>query len=504
MNAKQSTTTCWQALVAAALGQAVVSTALATTAKPVEVVAAKQATLESSTDTDLITLNFQNIEIHALLRIMAEFTGLNIVVSDSVMGAVTLRLKEVPWQQALEIILASRGLGMLQAGNILHIAPNAELAQRKTAELLAQQALQVLEPTRTQEFRLNFAKAAEVSRSLRGGPGGGVATGVSAAATRILSPRGSVLSDVRTNQIFVTDIPLKLAQVEALIRQLDIPVRQVLIEARIVEASDTFGRSIGVRLGGRPITLNSGRNTQFGASYITPNLSSGTAPAVGENYGVTAGDFVNLPAAPQNGTASATFAVSLFNASLTRLLNLEISALEADGKGKIISNPRIVTTDQVKAMIEQGTELPYQTGGTATTAPSIEWRKASLRLEVTPQITPEGNIILTLDVNKDSVGRVTVNGFAIDTKRIQTQVLVDNGGTVAIGGIFEQTERNDDTKVPLLGDLPLIGALFRSRIRSTSKSEMLVFITPQLLPEGVPPPVQAPGTEGWPGFLNSP
>jgi type IV pilus assembly protein PilQ len=196
--------------------------------------------------------------------------------------------------------------------------------------------------------------------------------------------------------------------------------------------------------------------------------------------------------------------VSLFNSSLTRLLNLEISAMEADGKGKIISSPRIVTTDQVTALIEQGTELPYQTGGTATTAPSIEWRKASLKLEVTPQITPEGNIILTLDVNKDSVGRVTVNGFAIDTKRIQTQVLVENGGTVAIGGIFEQTERNDDTKVPLLGDLPIVGALFRSRIRSTSKSEMLVFITPQLLPEGLPAAAQALGTEGWPGFLNSP
>ncbi|NQW81884.1 MAG: type IV pilus secretin PilQ [Polaromonas sp.] len=505
----QSTTRLRLARVAAVLGLAALSsTAWTMTGLPVAAEAATPAQLEGlsasskSADADLITLNFHNIEIHALLRIMAEFTGLNIVVSDSVMGAVTLRLKEVPWQQALEIILASRGLGMLQSGNILHVAPSAELAQRKKADLLAQQALQVLEPTRTQEFRLNFAKAAEVSRSLMGGRVGG--SGVSAGTTRILSPRGSVLSDVRTNQIFVTDIPLKLAQVQELIRQLDIPVRQVLIEARIVEASDTFGRSIGVRLGGRPITLNSGRNTQFGASYITPDLSSGAALVLGENYGATTGDFVNLPAAPQNGTASATFAVSLFNSSLTRLLNLEISALEADGKGKIISSPRIVTTDQVTAMIEQGTELPYQTGGTATTAPSIEWRKASLRLEVTPQITPEGNIILTLDVNKDSVGRVTVNGFAIDTKRIQTQVLVENGGTVAIGGIFEQTERNDDTKVPLLGDLPIVGALFRSRIRSTSKSEMLVFITPQLLPEGLPAPVQALGTEGWPGILNSP
>jgi type IV pilus assembly protein PilQ len=498
----------WLALAVAALGLVMASpTALALAAKPVALEVTQPSVEKSGTGgdaADLISLNFHNIEIHALLRIMAEFTGLNIVVSDSVMGAVTLRLKDVPWKQALDIILASRGLGMLQVGNILHIAPTAELAERKTAELLAQQALEVLEPTRTQEFRLNFAKAAEVSRSLMGSRSAGVGTGVSAGATRILSPRGSVMSDVRTNQIFVTDIAPKLVQVKDLIRQLDIPVRQVLIEARIVEASDAFGRSIGVRLGGRPISLKGGRNLQFGASYITPDLSSGTAPALGVDYGVTAGDFVNLPAAPQNGIVGATFAVSLFNSSLTRLLNLEISAMEADGKGKIISSPRIVTTDQVTALIEQGTELPYQTGGTATTAPSIEWRKASLKLEVTPQITPEGNIILTLDVNKDSVGRVTVNGFAIDTKRIQTQVLVENGGTVAIGGIFEQTERNDDTKVPLLGDLPLIGALFRSRIRSTSKSEMLVFITPQLLPEGLPVSAPALGTEGWPGLLQAP
>ena len=452
---------------------------------------------------DLITLNFQNIEIRSLLQVMAEFTGLNMVVSDSVSGAVTLRLKDVPWEQALNIILASRGLGMLQVGNILHIAPKQELADRKKAELQAQQALQVIEPTRTQAFRLNYARAETVSGSLKGAGGirVGVGVGSSVGATRILSPRGSVLADVRTNQIFVTDIPSKLEQVQGLIRQLDIPVQQVLIEARIVEASDAFGRSIGVRLGGRPITLNGNRNTQFGSSYIAPDIPSGAAPASGENFGTTAGDFVNFPAVSQSGAIAATFAVSLFNSSLTRLLNLEISAMEADGKGKVISSPRIVTTNQVKALIEQGTELPYQTGGTPTTSPTIEWRKATLKLEVTPQITPEGNIILTIDVNKDTVGQVTVNGFAIDTKRIQTQVLVENGGTVAIGGIFEETERTDDTKVPLLGDLPIIGALFRSRTLSTSKSEMLVFITPQLLPEGGLAPAQALGTEGWPGLM---
>jgi len=484
-------------VIAAVLGFAVAVGYAPVVAKTVAPVA-----VTGRTPADLITLNFQNIEIRALLQVMAEFTGLNIVVSDGVSGTVTLRLKEVPWQQALEIILESRGLGMLQAGNILHIATKKELADRKKADLQAQQALQVMEPTQTQEFRLNYAKAEAVSRSLKGAGSTGAAVGLG--ATRILSPRGSVMADARTNQVFVTDIPSKLAQVQGLIHQLDIPVRQVLIEARIVEASDAFGRSIGVRLGGRPITLNGSRNTQFGATYIAPDISLGNASVLGANFGATAGDFVNFPAVSQSGAVAATFAVSLFNSSLTRLLNLEISAMEADGKGKVISSPRIVTTNQVKALIEQGTELPYQTGGTPTTSPTIEWRKASLKLEVTPQITPEGNIILTLDVNKDTVGQVTANGFAIDTKRIQTQVLVENGGTVAIGGIFEETERNDDTKVPLLGDLPFIGALFRSRTLSTSKSEMLVFITPQLLPEGLPASAQALGTEGWPGLLKAP
>jgi type IV pilus assembly protein PilQ len=280
-------------------------------------------------------------------------------------------------------------------------------------------------------------------------------------------------------------MPTRLVQVQDLIRKLDIPVRQVLIEARIVEASDNFGRSLGVRLGGRATSLNNNINTQAGASYLSP--AAGGTPQQQTAFGVTAGDFVNMPAAAQNGYNAASFAVSLFNASLTRVLNLEISAMEADGKGKIISSPRIVTTDQVKALIEQGTELPYEeksaSGATTTT-----FRKANLKLEVTPQITPEGNIILNLDINKDSVGRLTAKGFAIDTKHVQTQVLVENGGTVSIGGIFEETERTDDTKVPVLGDLPGLGWLFRNRNRSRSKSEMMVFITPKLLDQAATEP----------------
>lgn len=421
----------------------------------------------------LMTLNFQNIDIRSLLQVMADFTGLNLVVSDSVTGTVTLRLKEVPWAQALNIILETHGLGMRQLGNILQIAPKAELAAREKTDIEAQQALQGLGPVRMQEFKLNYARAADVARSLTGSGAGANAPG----GMRILSARGSVLADLRTNQVFVSDMPTRLVQVQDLIRKLDIPVRQVLIEARIVEASDNFGRSLGVRLGGRATSLNNNINTQAGASYLSP--AAGTTPQQ-TAFGVTAGDFVNMPAAAQNGYNAASFAVSLFNASLTRVLNLEISAMEADGKGKIISSPRIVTTDQVKALIEQGTELPYEeksASGATTTA----FRKANLKLEVTPQITPEGNIILNLDINKDSVGRLTTKGFAIDTKHVQTQVLVENGGTVSIGGIFEEIERTDDTKVPVLGDLPGLGWLFRNRSRSRSKSEMMVFITPKLL-----------------------
>ncbi len=422
-----------------------------------------------------LSLNFQNIETRSLLQVIADFTNFNIVTSDSVTGAVTLRLKDVPWDQALDIILQARGLGMRKTGNVLLIAPKDELAAKDKLDLESRNAIQSLEQVRTQDFKLNYAKAEDIAKGLLGSGAAG--------ATKILSARGSVISETRTNQLFVTDIPSKLEQVQSLIAKLDIPVRQVLIEARIVEASDTFGKSLGVRLGGRPFTLNNSQNSQFGATYITPNIPAGTAAQLGTNFGTTAGDFVNLPGVGQNGFGAATFAVSLFNSSLTRLLNLEISAMEADGKGKIVSSPRIVTADQVKALIEQGTELPYQQA-TSSGATSIAFRKANLKLEVTPQITPEGNIILNVDVNKDSVGRATTNGFAIDTKHIQTQVLVENGGTVVIGGIFEQNEREDETKVPLLGDLPGVGNLFKTRTRTANKSELLVFISPKMISNG--------------------
>lgn len=422
-----------------------------------------------------LSLNFQNIETRSLLQVIADFTNFNIVTSDSVTGAVTLRLKDVPWDQALDIILQARGLGMRKTGNVLLIAPKDELAAKDKLDLESRNAIQTLESVRTQAFQINYAKAAEIGAQITAG-------GTGPNSARILSNRGSAIAEARTNQLFVTDIPSKLEQVQSFIAKIDIPVRQVLIEARIVEAADTFGKSLGVRLGGRPFTLDGSSNVSFGPTYINPGATPGL-PVQGVNFGTTTGDFLNVPGVGQNGFSAATFAVSLFSSGATRLLNLEISAMEADGKGKIVSSPRIVTADQVKALIEQGTELPYQQA-TSSGATSIAFRKANLKLEVTPQITPEGNIILNVDVNKDSVGRATANGFAIDTKHIQTQVLVENGGTVVIGGIFEQNEREDVTKVPVLGDIPGLGNLFKQRTRTANKSELLVFISPKMISNG--------------------
>ena len=429
-----------------------------------------------------LSLNFQNIEVRSLLQVIADFTNFNIVTSDSVTGSVTLRLQDVPWDQALEIILQAKGLGVRKNGNVLWIAPKEEIASKEKLERESNMALEGLEPLRTQSFQMNYTKAAEIALQLSassGGQGGN--------SSRLLSPRGSTISEARTNQLFVTDIPSKLEQVQQLIAKLDIPTRQVLIEARIVEASDTFGRSLGIKLGGNDLRAQKGgdggyqlagdNRVAFGSSYSNVIASSGAGGSVDLNS-----NFVNLPALGQGGYSPATFAVSIFSSAANRFLNLELSALEADGKGKVVSSPRVVTADQIKALIEQGTELPYQVASSSG-ATSIAFRKANLKLEVTPQITPEGNIILALDVNKDTVGQATAAGFAINTKHIQTQVLVENGGTVVIGGIFELNETDSETKVPLLGDIPGVGNLFKSRSRISNKQEMLVFITPKVVAE---------------------
>jgi type IV pilus assembly protein PilQ len=327
-----------------------------------------------------------------------------------------------------------------------------------------------------------------VARQLTGAGGGVAVPGAApgAGTGRILSARGSAIAEPRTNQLFVTDIASRLEQVQDLITKLDIAVRQVLIEARIVEASDTFGRSLGVKLGGADLRAQQGGtggyqvgsgNVAVGTNYSNAVATSGAGGTVD-----LSSTFVNLPAIGQGGFSPATFAVSIFSASANRFLNLEISALEADGKGKVVSSPRVVTADKVKAIIEQGTELPYQIAS-ASGATSISFRKANLMLEVTPQITPEGNVILELDINKDTVGQLTPGGFAIDTKHVKTQVLVENGGTVVIGGIFTMQETTDETKVPFFGDLPVVGWLFKTKSQVSNKQEMLIFITPKMIAE---------------------
>ncbi|MDP9930362.1 type IV pilus secretin PilQ [Variovorax paradoxus] len=430
-----------------------------------------------------LSLNFQNIEIRSLLQVIADFTNFNIVTSDSVTGSLTLRLKDVPWDQALDIIMQAKNLGMRKNGSVLWIAPKDEINAKEKLDFEAKAAIENLEPVRTQSFQLNYTKAIAIAQGLTGtgasgGGGGGGST------TRILSPRGSVIAEARTNQLFVSDIPSRLAQVADLIQKLDIPVRQVLIEARIVEASDTFGKSLGVRLGGgiagERFASSSG-NRAFANLGMMPTVTSGTSGNAATTTW-TNSNFINLPSGDAGGTGNSpgTFAISLFNSSFSRMLNLEISALEADGKGKLVSSPRVITADQTKALIEQGEEIPYQQA-TSSGATSISFRKAVLKLEVTPQITPEGNIILTLDVSKDARGVNTSAGPAINTKHVQTEVLVENGGTVVIGGIFELTETNDESRVPVLGEVPYLGALFRKRERVANKTEMLVFITPKMI-----------------------
>ena len=429
-----------------------------------------------------LSLNFQNIEVRALLQVIADFTNFNVVTSDTVTGNVTLRLKDVPWDQALDIILQAKGLGVRKSGNVLWIAPKDEINAKEKIDLEAKAQVAALEPLRTQAFQLNYTKAEDVAKGLTGGQNTGGSSG--STTTRILSPRGSVIFETRTNQLFVNDIPTKLEEIQQMIAKIDIPVRQVLIEARIVEADDTFGRALGVRLGAanKTAVANSGKlsvgvsGSYAGVTAETGQNLTGSAASVANSY------FVNLPSAGLNGYDPASVGVSLFTSSVNHALNLEISALEADGKGKVVSSPRVITADQIKAIIEQGTELPYQTA-TSSGATATAFRKAVLKLEVTPQITPEGSVILVVDINKDNVGQVISGAITIDTKHVQTQVLVENGGTVVIGGIFQQSDDETIQKVPLLGDIPYLGNLFKNSVRNSKRTELLIFLTPKVVSE---------------------
>jgi type IV pilus assembly protein PilQ len=420
-----------------------------------------------------LSLNFQNVDVRSLLQVIADFTNLNIITSDSVGGSITLRLKDVPWDQALDIILQTKGLDMRKNGNVLLIAPREELATKEKLEAEARNQLSELEPLRSETFQLNYTKAEAFTKL------------VTDDKQRILSKRGSAVVDPRTNQLFVQDTSSKLDELRRLIAKVDVPVPQVLIEARVVEADDRFTQNLGVRFGfvranNSSFFRTEGTRYQTGSSATSsPRTSFGVGDTTVNNI-----DAVNLPAAGLSGFSPGAYGVTLFNSSLTRILDLEVSALEQEGRGKIVSSPRVITADKIKATIEQGTEIPYQQA-TSSGATSVQFRKAVLKLEVTPQITPEGAIFLDVRVNKDSRGVDTQSGPAIDTKNVQTQVLVENGGTVVLGGIYEQTERTTVTKVPVLGDLPVLGNLFRNRVKVNDRTELLIFITPRVVSERV-------------------
>ncbi|HLX29360.1 MAG TPA: type IV pilus secretin PilQ family protein [Casimicrobiaceae bacterium] len=441
-----------------------------------------------------LSLNFQNIEVRSVLQVIADFTGLNIVTSDTVTGSLTLRLKDVPWDQALDIILQTKGLDMRKNGNVVLIAPREELALKEKQQLESQAQINDLEPLRTEAFQLNYARAEKVKALIE-------AKGSS--DTRILSKRGSIFIDERTNKVFVTDIADRLEEVRRVLQQIDTAVRQVLIEARIVIADDTFSRSLGVRLGQQTgATIFGGRYAVGSAGSLQPiaDTTTGTAAVTSPTpFQIASGQLrpqgsdlgnlnVNLPAIVASGTP-ASLALTLINLGSGNLLNLELQALEADNRGKVVSSPRVITADNQKAVITQGTQIPYSTAS-ANTGTNIQFKDALLKLEVTPQITPDNRVIMSVDIHKDSVGQQipqATGGFqpAIDTKTVTTQVAVNNGDTAVIGGIYEENITNTISKVPFLGDIPVAGNLFKSTLRSAEKTELLIFLTPRIVKETI-------------------
>jgi type IV pilus assembly protein PilQ len=420
---------------------------------------------------DKLSLNFQNVEVRAVLQVLADFTGLNIITSDTVSGNLTLRLKDVPWDQAMDIILQAKGLDLRKTGNVMWIAPRDELATRDKLEAESRQQLADLEPVRTETFQLNYARADAFQKILTD------------PQQRVLSRRGSAVIDPRTNTLFIQDTPTKLEEMRRLVRQIDVPVRQVMIEARVVEAADTFSRNLGARLGvfdRQGFALgNSSQRVVFGGDLavtgFTPTQQiASPIPTLVQSLGV------NLPAQTIGGARPGTFSTVVYNDALSRFLNLEVQALQAEGRGRIVSSPRVITADQIEATIEQGTEIPFQQA-TASGATAVQFKKATLSLKVRPQITPDGNVIMTLNVNNDSVGQNTQSGPAINTRQLSTQVLVENGGTVVIGGIYTQDSRQTVNKIPVLGDLPFVGFMFRDRTIVDDKRELLIFVTPRVL-----------------------
>lgn len=423
-----------------------------------------------------LSLNFQNIEVRSVLQLIADFTGLNIVVSDAVSGSLTLRLHNVPWDQALDIILKTKGLDMRQSGNVVLVAPSAEIAARERQEMEARKQVEELAPLRSEFVQINYAKAADIAALLK------------AKENTLLSPRGNVTVDERTNTLLLQDTADRLEDIRRLVARLDIPVRQVLIESRIVIANNDFSRDMGVRFGATAVRKNGNNGIVTTSGRLTGTDT--TVNSALENIQNTGQPFpvefpsledrlnVNLPVAGNAGRIALAILGSDY------LLDLELSALQAEGRGEVISSPRVITANQREARIEQGVEIPYQEA-TSSGATSTSFKKAVLSLSVTPQITPDDRIIMDLAVTKDSVGGVYGGIPSINTREVATQVLVDNGETVVLGGIYEQERINSVEKVPVLGDLPGLGVLFRNKTETDNKSELLVFVTPKIIKESL-------------------
>jgi type IV pilus assembly protein PilQ len=445
-----------------------------------------------------LSLNFQNIEVRSVLQVIADFTGKNIVASDSVTGNITLRLKDVPWDQALDIIMKNKGLDKRVSGNVISIAPAEELAAKEKAALEATQALEDLEPLRTEVFTLKYQKAEDFKKILNGGMAtGGGGGGGQNNINRILSQRGSVNHDPRTNTLFVQDTAKKLEEIQSVINKVDVAVKQVMIESRLVIADDRFAKSLGARFGvtqtGTPGSANAtisgtlgNRFTQITGGVATQGIRNGSIQtATSGGSVITSSDGLpdlmsNLPVS----NAFGSFALSLFKLSANTLLNLELSALESDNRGKVVSSPRVTTANQQKASIASGTKIPYLQASSSG-ATNISFIDATLSLDVTPQITPDEKIIMELEVKKDRVGQVFFGTPSIDTQNVKTNVLVSNGETAVLGGIYEQTERNDVDKVPFFGDLPVIGHAFKRRTKQDDRTELLIFITPKIMDESL-------------------
>ncbi len=427
-----------------------------------------------------LSLNFQNVDVRSVLQVIADFTDFNIITSDSVQGNLTLRLKDVPWDQALDIILQAKGLDMRKNGNVIWIAPGDELAAREKLQLEAKAQISDLEPLQTESFQINYHKAKEIFDFLK------------SKDQTMLSKRGSVVVDERSNKVFVTDVGSRLQALRRLVQEIDVAPRQVLIEARIVEANKTFARDLGVRLGygdRRNRSLGGGGKIGFGTSEFASGNPDGTI-----NTGANAPINTILRRVGESATSGDGFLpdgygalnLTLFNNSLTRFLNLELQALESDGRGRVVSSPRVLTANQVEASIEQGTEIPYQEA-TSSGATSVSFKKAVLSLKVKPQITPDGRLQLSIEVNKDRplYENALLNVPPIETKNVKSEVLIENGGTVVIGGIYEEEESTGVDQVPVLGDIPVLGHLFKTQSKVSNRKELLVFITPRIVSDAL-------------------